>query len=63
MNENLNLTSKEEIQNLIYTIRGKQVMLDSDVANLYHYETKFIKSHKSEFMKWNQICLLIPLFY
>ena len=27
---------------MIYTIRGKQVMLDSDVANLYHYETKKI---------------------
>ena len=42
MNEELNLTTTEEIQNLIYTIRGKQVMLDSDVASLYHYETKFI---------------------
>ena len=30
----------EEIKSLIYTIRGKQVMLDSDVANLYHYKTK-----------------------
>jgi len=35
-------TSSEEIKNLIYTIRGKQVMLDSDVAMLYHYETKKI---------------------
>lgn len=32
----------EEIKNLIYTIRGKQVMLDSDVAGLYHYETRRI---------------------
>ena len=32
--------SNEEIKNLIYTIREKQVMLDSDVAMLYHYETK-----------------------
>ena len=32
----------EEIKNLIYTIRGKQVMLDSDVAMLYQYETKRI---------------------
>ena len=31
-----------DIRNLIYTIRGKQVMLDSDVANLYDYETKYI---------------------
>ena len=35
-----NEISNEEIKNLIYTIRDKQVMLDSDVAMLYHYETK-----------------------
>ena len=34
--------SNEEIKNLIYTIRGKQIMLDSDVAMLYHYTTKNI---------------------
>ena len=34
--------SNEEIKNLIYTIREKQVMLDSDVARLYHYTTKNI---------------------
>ena len=28
--------SNEEIKNLIYTIRGKQVMLDSDVAQLFN---------------------------
>ena len=32
----------ENIKSLIYTIRGKQVMLDSDVAMLYRYETKNI---------------------
>lgn len=44
INEDLNVTKyeTENIKNLIYTIRGKQVMLDSDVANLYHYETKNI---------------------
>lgn len=31
-----------EIENKIYTIRGMQVMLDSDLANLYGTETKFI---------------------
>ena len=35
-----NELTNEEIKNLIYTIRGKQVMIDSDVAMLYHYETK-----------------------
>lgn len=34
--------SKEEIKRLIYTIRGKQVMIDSDVARLYHYKTKVL---------------------
>lgn len=37
-----NELTNEDIKNLIYTIRGKQVMLDSDVAMLYHYETKKI---------------------
>ena len=37
-----NEISNEEIKTLIYTIRGKQVMLDSDVAMLYHYPTKRI---------------------
>jgi len=30
------------IKNLIYTVRDKQVMLDSDVARLYGYETRVI---------------------
>ena len=38
----LSITENENIKNLIYTIRGKQVMLDSDVAMLYHYPTKRI---------------------
>jgi len=29
-----------KIENMIYEIRGKQVMLDSDVAKLFSYETK-----------------------
>ena len=37
-----NEITNEEIKKLIYTIRGKQVMLDSDVAMLYHYPTKRI---------------------
>lgn len=32
----------ENIENLIYEIRGKQVMLDSDLARLYKVETKRI---------------------
>ena len=42
INEDLNVVECEieDIKSLIYTIRGKQVMLDSDVARLYKYETK-----------------------
>ena len=42
--ENLDVAKYEtrNIKDLIYTIRGKQVMLDSDVAMLYHYQTKRI---------------------
>lgn len=35
-----NELTSEDIKNLIYTIRGKQVMLDSDVARLFEYATK-----------------------
>lgn len=40
--ENVVTYETEKIKNLIYTIRGRQVMLDSDVAILYQYETKKI---------------------
>ena len=32
----------ENIKNLIYMIRGKQVMIDNAVANIYHCETKYL---------------------
>ncbi len=36
----INPTEAIEIHNLIYNIRGKQVMLDADLAFLYHVETR-----------------------
>ena len=33
---------ESEIKNLIYVVRGKQVMLDSDLADLYQVETKVL---------------------
>ena len=39
---NVVLTEQEKIENMIYEIRGKQVMLDSDLAKLYMVETKRI---------------------
>ncbi len=41
-NKNSMAMSNVDIKNLIYTVRGKQVMLDSDVAMLYHCETKYV---------------------
>lgn len=34
------LVNENSIKNLIYVIRGQQVMLDSDLAELYQVETK-----------------------
>ncbi len=42
MQKELMIISEEDIKNKIYTIRGKEVMLDSDLAKLYHVETKRI---------------------
>ena len=44
INEELNVVEYdiEDIKKRIFTIRGKQVMLDSDVAEQYHCETKYI---------------------
>ena len=33
--ENINIKENVVVENLIYEIRGKQVMLDSDLARLY----------------------------
>ena len=41
-NENSLIIEDINIQNKIYTIRGFQVMLDSDLAQLYGVETKRI---------------------
>ena len=32
----------DQIQNMIYVIRGQKVMLDSDLAKLYGVETKVL---------------------
>lgn len=37
----------ESIENLIHVIRGKQVMLDIDLARLYGVETKRFESSRS----------------
>ena len=46
MEEKILATQKDlaidDIKNLIFTVRGKQVIIDSDVARLYNYKTKRI---------------------
>ncbi len=37
---NSNIIPQKEIENRIYNVRGKQVMLDADLANIYQVETK-----------------------
>lgn len=41
MNE-LTQPNEKSIESMIYEIRGKQVMLSSDIASLYHVETKVL---------------------
>ena len=38
--ENKSIITRKEIENRIYTLRGQQVMLDSDLARIYQVETK-----------------------
>lgn len=39
-NKNLVIIDNSDIQNMIYTFRGKQVMLDRDLVSLYQVQTK-----------------------
>ena len=32
----------DHIENLVYRIRGQQIMLDSDLAEIYGYEVKYL---------------------
>lgn len=40
--KNLVIVDNKEIQNMIYTFRGRQVMIDRDLAYLYNVETKVL---------------------
>ena len=40
MNE-IAIISENDIKNKIYIVRGKQVMIDSDLALIYGYETRY----------------------
>jgi len=45
------IRSKENIKNQIYTIRGEQVMIDNDLADLYQVETKKLNRAVSRNLK------------
>jgi hypothetical protein len=51
--EIISQSQEEDIRELIQTVRGMQVILDSDIARLYGYETKYInlaaKRNKNRF--------------
>jgi len=40
MSEEIAVITAEQMENLIYVIRGQKVMLDVDLAKIYGYETK-----------------------
>ena len=44
---NLVIVDNKEIQSMIYTFRGRQVMLDSDLARLYQVETKYLNRQRN----------------
>ena len=45
--KNLVIVHNKEIQSMIYTFRGRQVMLDSDLARLYQVETKYLNRQRN----------------
>ena len=45
--KNLVIVDNKEIQSMIYTFRGRQVMLDSDLARLYQVETKYLNRQRN----------------
>ena len=45
--KNLVIEDNKEIQSMIYTFRGRQVMLDSDLARLYQVETKYLNRQRN----------------
>ena len=41
------MVDNREIQSMIYTFRGRQVMIDSDLARLYQVETKYLNRQRN----------------
>lgn len=51
--QSVEIATVEHIESLVFTIRGQQVMLDSDLARLYGYEVRAlnqqVKRNKERF--------------
>ena len=45
--KNLVIVDNKEIQSMIYTFKGMQVMLDSDLVSLYQAETKYLNRQRN----------------
>lgn len=46
-NKSIVIVQNRDIRNMIYSIRNKQVMLDSDLAMLYQVETKYLNRQRN----------------
>ena len=45
MEDTTELKIVESIRDHVYMLRGEQVMIDSDLADIYGYELKAMKKH------------------
>ena len=45
--KNLVIVDNKEIQSMIYTFRGRQVMIDIDLAMLYQVEAKYLNRQRN----------------
>ena len=53
MEETKELITTDDIRSKVYIIRGQQVMLDKDLAEIYGYEVK--KLHRTSKKKYRKI--------
>ena len=61
MKNTTDLLTVESIRNCVYTIRGQQVMLDSDLADIYGYELKAMNQLNISPQKYRYVNAVISL--
>ena len=57
------VVDSKTVQNLVYTIRGQQVMLDSDLAELYGYEVKRLNEQVRRNITIAKLFFLLFLYF